>query len=418
MLIFLDRFGTTHKTDGMLGAYSVYVLVTVAAQGSRVSGSAALGGAKPRLSEAEFGWVLAITAVAVACGIAAAHGPLAILLSPDSAQAVSVARSALPVLGTGAALQIAAIGWATVLGQRGHLIRVGLALIVGAICGLIVFLLLLGPLREQALAWATVAAGGVSTAIMAARAPLHADAVRRSRLGRAARILASGNVMPLAPTLIYFTAMAVASRVTSRPGDITLFGLAFLASSYACGIVSVSGAIVDTVELSRTQADDLAWQLQSAVPDPVRASSRLVVAALLVAALVAPPTLSFVSPAQVQSANPEQMATYLVLFVPFSVGVAVMNAALPAWYTTGDARRLNRSLPGVLVLHVVISAVAGTAFGAAGVAAASAVAGLLLAWITLRPAPGLATAVAAAVLPGVWVCGAAFVAIRGLIVLL
>lgn len=386
-LLFLKSFGTTARTDGVLAAYSLYVLIVVFAQGIRISGAAALASPRPRMAGSDFAWaaaVLGLLLVAIAVGLDA---QLATVVAGGAGDIpVASAQEAMPILGAGAALQLATLTLATLLAAAGRFHLVAVAVAVGGAAGLGLFLILLGPVGELALAWATLGAGLTSSAIMLFAAPPRIVAPRMGRALRAAALVARENLVPLFSTAVYVIAVAVAARVVDQPGELTLFSLAFLASSYLCGVASTSVAIVDAASAS----DDtgLAAALRRSVPDGFAFARRLGVPLLAMAVVASGGLVEALMPSA-DGTDPWLLPLYLLLLAPFTVATWASNVAVASWYGTGHIAQLNRALPAILLLQVAGCVVGAVALGLPGVAIASGISTAAFAWVAVRPASGL-----------------------------
>jgi hypothetical protein len=389
MLLFLRRFGTSEATDGTLGAYSVYVLVTVFAQGARISGAALIGGPRPRVEPSDFAWALAAIATALPLALWALHVPVArVVASTDDA--VSAAEAALPVLGLGMAAQFAAVAWATIIGIRGQLVIAAGALALGGVAALVGFVVLVPSQDESALAWATVFSGCTACAVMAVvlrpaprRHPPHA-----SRMVAAVAALLRENLVPMFSTTLYVVSIAVAAQIAHEPGEVSLFALAFLAASYVCGILGTASAIVDTVLMSSASAG-LAQGLSAVVTRGVAASFGPATVILGVASVTAPAAVALIAPEQAGATDPRWLGAYLVALLPFTYATLTTNLAFSAWFTTGRGTELNRPLALALLGHVVVTIGLGKTLGVTGVALGAGATTAAFAAVALRPAQRL-----------------------------
>ncbi len=391
MLLFLGKFGTSAATDGVLGAYSLYVLVTVFAQGSRISASAAIGGEDPRMRSVDLAWGLIVISVALIAITLALPGPLSHLMASGD-EARDAAAGILPILGIGMAAQFAAVTWATIIGQRGKLTWGAISLATGGIVGLIGFVALVPSQQENALAWATVLSGATACLGMAFASPPRPAAFHPALTLRALGLLARENLVPMFSTTIYVLSVAFCAQVTDEAGAVSLFALAFLACSYLCGILGTATAIVDTVALSAAR-DSLGERLGRVVRPGVRLPFFLAAATLALGAITGPPLVTAVAPSRVGTADPELLAVCLLLLAPFTFATLATNVAFSCWFTADAVGRLNRGLLFALPLHLVALAPLGFTLGIEGVALATGVSTVGFAIYALRPAPGLVVAV-------------------------
>jgi hypothetical protein len=332
----------------------------------------------------DLAWGFALVATVLVMAGVFLREPLShVIASGDEASAA--ARDLLPVLGIGMAAQFGAVAWATIVSRRGHLTWAAVSLSAGALLGLAGFILLVPSADEAALAWATVIAPVTACLLMGLRTA--GVRLRRLDLRRAAgalRLLVAENLAPLFSSVLYVLSVAIAAQVTDRAGEVSLFALAFLAASQICGILGWSSAIVDTVSLSGSR-HALEAKLLRIVPAGVARSFPLAAGALAVGVVAGPQLVETVAPDRAGTADPELLALFVALLLPFTFATLALNIALSSWFTTGRVRELNRALVLLLPVHIGASALLGLVAGVPGVAIATVLAAGGLSSVALRP---------------------------------
>lgn len=394
MLLFLRLFGTSEATDGTLAAYSLYVLVTVFAQGARISGGAAIAGKTPRVQPRDLAWALGAVAIAFPVLLWLAKAPVSHLVA-TGAPAQAAAEQALPVLGLGMTAQFAAVAWATILGARGQLTLAAVSLACGGAAALLAFVLLAPSQDQAALAWATVVSGTSACLIMAMRVRFSVERLRVRHSLQVLRLLLAENLVPMFSTTVYVIAVAVAAQVANEPGEVSLFALAFLASSYLCGILGTANAIVDTVELAGGESP-FPERLGVVVRRGARSTFAPSALVMCAAAASAPALVVALAPDQTGQADPRWLAAYLIALLPFTFATLATNLGFSAWFTSGEVRKLNRAIVITLLAHVMISGGLGSVLGVLGVALSTGATTVLFAAHALRPADELGRWVASA----------------------
>ncbi len=153
-LLYLNSFGVNGRTDGFFVAFALYTIMGVFSQSIRMTSANLLIGERPRLLPREYGACLGLVAVPVLVLTIPLAPQFAHLLAPgldSAARAVTV--DALPLLGLAAAMQLWAAGGATLLAVRDRFNAIAGAYIVGAVAGLVAYLVASPLVDELALGW-------------------------------------------------------------------------------------------------------------------------------------------------------------------------------------------------------------------------------------------------------------------------
>lgn len=413
--LYLGSFGVSHRTDGFIAAFAVYSLIVVVAQILRTTAVPLLSG--PKLEAGAFGYAMVAMAGVVALGGALLASPLARAVAGSAGrEGVIIGTDSLRIMAPAAGLQILAAGLAVRAAVEDRLVPVGMAYIVSASVGLISFAPLYSVAQERVLAWTTLIASSALVVVLllgTGRPAITRPPV--TALPGAALSILRGIPVPASFVLMYPVALALAPAV--RGGDLTLFGLAFTASSYLAGFTGQGLSMVDAIAYVRLGSDRRAergalvlrafsYSLLLAVPC---LSAGILIGGPLVHLLVASSTHAQVS-----------FSVDLALLAPWVVATLGLWALLPAvlaHLTRSAERRLNGGVALLLLIHVVACLLARQALGFRGLVAAMAVAPLVFsaaaAW-QFVPGSGVSMLrmTAALVCVGAAVYGLAFLLVR------
>ena len=247
MAIFIAaRFGSSGRTDGFFAAYSVYGLVLLIAQSTRLTVVPRLIGGTTRFAPFDR-YLLGLGVLWLGCGIVFVPlgGPLAgILTGSDVAR--STARDAFLVLWPAAGAQLVTALGAAMLGVLGRYGQAAAGYVAGSLTTVASFLVLAGPLGVNAVAVALLI-GSVVTAmpvlwgLIAAGWRPRFGAARQGAAQRAGLMLV-GAASVAAPQLQYVIAMAAAPRLGA--GAPTSFSYGFLGTQVLVSVMAGSVSIV------------------------------------------------------------------------------------------------------------------------------------------------------------------------------
>ena len=247
-ILIAHRFGRTHETDGFFVAYGVYLVLTLAAQASRVVVLPPLTRAREedRL-RGELGGFGAALAVVSAPAVAVA---VVIGLVVSGSATTDAFAAALPWFVAAGVLQLYAGLAASALAAHDSYGVAALGYAAGAVAGVGLFAALLDH-GLQALAW-----GQLFNSAIALGIPLAALAVRRvGRGGGAVQLrrrlwaLARGAAVPVALQLLYVIANAFALGLGR--GKATTFSYAYFFASFLVAVTASALALVSSAPLTR-----------------------------------------------------------------------------------------------------------------------------------------------------------------------
>ena len=372
--LYLRDFGATHRTDGVIAAIAVYSLVVVLGQLLRTTAVPLLSGERPVLSNVEFGWGVGVIALLVAVLCAALASLIAHFIAGASGSTGRhVAAQALVIMAPAIGLQVAGSGVAVAGAVRGRLGAVSLAFIGSSVAGLLGFFLLRAS-AELVLAWANLigSVGLIVGLLVGVRVTLHPPPGARRLI---AATLALVRSIPLPASFVFMYPLTLALAPHDRPGQITLFGLAFTACSYLAGFTGQALSMVDAVALSRLDGAAIA-ERRAVVIRSFRSSLLLAAPGIGIAAVAGGPIVHALVPARAHGSS-LGFGVDIVLLIPWLVATLGVWATLPALISGHyglDGRRLDAAFAGLVVLHVVASLVGRAVWGFDGVVIAMAIA--------------------------------------------
>lgn len=372
--LYLHDFGATHHTDGMIAAISVYSFVTTLAQLLRTSAVPLVTGRDPTVGWDSFGWTMFTTTLLVGFGGFLAAAPLAHFVAGSTGAAgIRVATTAIRVMAAAIGLQIAGAGLAVVGAVRGRLNTVAAAYAASGILGVVGYLLLVGPAGVQVLAWTNVVSALVIVAVLVPCLRVRAVLPPPVRV-LAPAVAALYRSLPLPASFVVMYPLTLALAPAGPPGRITLFGLAFTASSYLSGFTAQALSMSEVVSLARTKRDQVERRI--AVTRAFRYSLILAAPIAALAAIVGGSLVGAVIRVH-GGASGGEFGTDIVLLGPLLVANLASWSILPVVLSTPallTSRRLLVSVLALIALHVVATLVGRAAFGFDGVAVAMAVA--------------------------------------------
>ena len=376
-LLYLSSFGIGGKTDGFFIAFALYTSFGVFSQSIRITSAPFLVGSRPRLTPAEFGAALAVIAVPVALVTIPLAGPLATILAPGLAPAErSVTESALPLLGLAMVLQLWAAGGATLLAVRDRFDRIAAAYLLGALAGLLAYLVASRFAGELSLGWSMLAMAVVTATIML-------DGVRgaipsgergrlqlrdRRRLLRCVWTVLGGTVVYLAFNGLYVITLAFASKYGA--GSATVLSYAYLFASYLVAATGFALGMSRIADMSRGVLAHPAKVIAATVPGGFR-YAMLVVAPALGALIAGGATLiGDVLPSSFAAADVTQLRLFAILLCAWTFAALLVNLLIPALLALGRTTMVNLLAPVVFVAHILVTALGGLLFGVNGVVGA------------------------------------------------
>jgi hypothetical protein len=379
-LLYLNSFGVNGRTDGFFVAFALYTIMGVFSQSIRMTSANLLIGERPRLLPREYGACLGLVAVPVLVLTIPLAPQFAHLLAPglDSAdRAVTV--DALPLLGLAAAMQLWAAGGATLLAVRDRFNAIAGAYIVGAVAGLVAYLVASPLVDELALGWSMLTMALVTLVTMLA-------ALRGSRPERTAARpsfaparLASMSGLILARTAIYlvFNALFMITLAFAggyAEGDATVLSYAYLFSSYLVAGTAFALGLSRIADMRRGALGEWRELIADTVPSGFRYSMLIAAPAMAALIVAGAPLIGELLPHSFDIADVETLRGFAALLVPWTVAALLVNLLLPALLALGRGRLVNAMAPGLLGLHIAATAIGGMLLGSAGVVGAAFVA--------------------------------------------
>lgn len=256
------KFGRDARTDGFLAAYSVYLVIVLTAQASRlvIVPDLTRAAAEGRLPAefASYASALLIVAVPASVLTIAFSGPLGELLTGQLPhESASIASSALVWMVPAAFAQMLAALAASALAARDSYVVAAAAYAVGAIAGLVMFVALADSHGLISLAWGQALNGALAAGI-----PLVA-LLRHGRLfgvrsgGEAVlnrlRKLGQAAALPLAIQGLYVIALRGAA--TLGEGNQTSLTYAYLVAATLVAATASSLSLISSAPLTRRGLD-------------------------------------------------------------------------------------------------------------------------------------------------------------------
>jgi O-antigen/teichoic acid export membrane protein len=250
--VLAHKFGRNTRTDGLLGAYGVYIVLAAAAQSfrnvvvpdlTRATGERRLGA--ETLSYAAAFTALALPTIAVVALLSRQFGDLITGQLPQ--EAASIAGRAHVWLVPAAFLQLFASLAASALAATDSYGAAALAYSLGGLANLALFVALADRGGVVALAWSVAFGSFVAVAlqvlVLLRRRTLRDGRLARPDVGGRLWRLVEGSSLPLALQLFYVLAIRAAGglgvgQVTSLSYAYLLAGTLVAATAVALGVIS------------------------------------------------------------------------------------------------------------------------------------------------------------------------------------
>jgi len=445
-VVIARKTGRGVETDGFFAAYGVFLVLVLAAGAVRVA-------VLPRLArarmEGRFGALFAAYALAIwivaapilVLALFASHWSASQLAAGLPSTAQQVAAEALVFLVPAAVAHLFAALAASALAAHDSYATAAAGYALGSILGLA---LILGRIDEDgivACAWGTLLNGIVTLVVCLVALLFRAEWGRREPLLVRTRLGELARAASLAIALQAFFVICLRFASGLGTGAVTSFTYAYFVAAALVSVTATSLGVVSSVPLTR------------AALSPARASRHVISMSLVSFAAVAAAAGVFalvgddiihaaLGPAYEGSAGSE-IGHLIVLLGPFMAASVGVTITFPMIFVAGRERRLPILAAMSIVLDIVITSVAVSAFELAGAALAltistalvlvslllllspqvlqSGARGLLNGAVVIGGLALVAFGVAGAVLPaelaaavGVAAFGAMLVAVRGL----
>ncbi len=378
--ILAQKFGHTAETDGFFAAYSVYLVLVLAAQSFRlvVLPELTRSASDGRLGAETRAYMLAFVflGVLVSAAVLLLRHPLGDALT-GSAEASHVAARALVYLLPAAFVQLLAAIAASALAARDDYGIAAIGYALGGVGGVVLFVLLADGHGPIALAWATLVNSAITLGLpflaLLVRGDLgghgfHFDA--RRRLGR----LVEGCAVPIAIQGLFLVCLRVAAD--QGVGKPTIFSYAYLIASVFAAVTAGSVALVSSAPLTRRGID-----AEAAAAHVVHASwlsVALIGAGVGVFALVGDRVVEAVLGGSFSGHDGEQVVRLVLYLSLWMFASVAYTLAFPLVFVLARQRVLLPLAVGAVAVHVAVTWGLSKAFGMAGIAVALAVSTVLV----------------------------------------
>ena len=370
-VVLLQKFGRGAETDGLLAAYGAYLVLAIAASGSRLVLVTDLTRARGqgRLDQALRGYTLALTAVAIPAIT------LTVLLADEiarlivvSGQARHIAAGALSWFVIAGFVQLYAALAASALAALDDYLTAAYAYGAGAFVTLGVFVALMDGHGPVALAWGSAAGGA------AVLAPLMLALARRGslRLGPSKGIavklgkIAWGATLPLSLQFLYLISIRAASGLGK--GEATTLAVAYLFASALVAATASSLALISSAPLTRRSTD--AGEAAAHVVHSAWLSLSVVAAGAAVAVVGGEPVFSRLFGGTFSGQTGRELGLLIVYLVPWMVASVAIALAFPLLFVLERPRVLIPLALAAPFLQLLAAHALRAAFGLGGVVAA------------------------------------------------
>lgn len=358
-LLIGTKFGTTPRTDGFFGAFSLYSVVLILAQSWNPNIVAALVASPQRFDV--FNRLLGgLALIALGCGVLflGLGDPLATLVTGHSSgPAYSTAHDALLVLWPAAAGQLFAGLAATMLNALGKTAQAQVCLALGSVGSITAFIGLEPALGVDALPVSLVIGTCVTVAVLTAllaregwRPPALKLGVHAGGLG----LLLLSSVTNVIGQLLYAVSIVVAARV--GPGATTIYSFAFFGQALVKTLVTLSIPMVLAGPLATTW-DRTAASLRPYLDDTLRIGLLMLLPIVAAAVFVG----DDLGRAVLTKMSSHQVHEIVVVFLILSGSIILSQVSLIELQALLTLRRYTQVAVmsvGLLVVQIAVSAAA------------------------------------------------------------
>jgi peptidoglycan biosynthesis protein MviN/MurJ (putative lipid II flippase) len=260
-----QKFGRSAETDGLLAAYGVYLVLTVAAQSFRlvVLPDLTRAAASGRLAGELWAYVAVFLGLAVpvalVVGLLSHQLGEAIMGSKPPPEAASVAGRALVWLVPAAFAQLLAGLAASALAAVDSYGTAAAGYAAGGVSGLLLFVVLADGHGVVALAWGLTLNGAITLAVpvlsLAARGLLTRGVHGRARLrpGRRLWRLLEGSLPPIALQAFYLVGLRLAAAL--HVGSVTSLSYAYVLTATLVTVTAFALGLISSAPLTRRGLD-------------------------------------------------------------------------------------------------------------------------------------------------------------------
>jgi putative peptidoglycan lipid II flippase len=371
------KFGRNAQTDGFLAAYSVYLVIVLAAAAFRLVIVPDLTRAEEqgRLTAEFVSYAAAMLVVAVPASVLAivfSH-PLGDLLTGNlPAESASIASRALVWVVPAAFAQMLAALAASALAARDSYLVAATSYAVGAIAGLVVFVALADSHGLIALAWGLALNGALAATIPLAALALSGDlgGERSGGVAVVARLrkLAQAAAVPLAIQGLYLIALRGASGLGE--GNQTSLTYAYLFAATLVAATASSLSLISSAPLTRRGLD--ADSAAAHVLHAAWLSLVLIGAATGVFALVGGRLVGFVLGGAYSGQVGSDLGRLVVFLSPWIVAAVAFSVVFPLLFVLEKTRVLVPIAVVALAVDIPLSLAMRAAFGLHGLVLALA----------------------------------------------
>jgi hypothetical protein len=370
-------FGRTAETDGLLVAYGVYVVGTVAAQAFRMVvvpelTRAALGGG---LGAETRGYAALFVVIAAPLTILAflLASPLSRLLTgnlPPSAAAA--AGGALGWLVLAAGLQLLAALAASALAACGSYEIVALGYTVGAVAGVGLFAAVAAGSGVVALAWGLALNGALSAGIpwlaLMIRGELVCDPRWRVEPTRRMKLLLEGSALPAGLQVMYLISLRAAAGL--GVGYATTFSYAYMAAAVLMMASASSLALVSVAPLTgrRISPEDVAGHVGHAT----WLSTVPVFGGAVTFVLCAPVIVPLLLGSAYTGGPARELGNVVIALAPWMLASIGVTLTFPLLFVVERRRAVFPVTAAAVLLYVPAAWVGREALGLVGIALALA----------------------------------------------
>lgn len=371
--LLAQKFGRTARTDGLLAAYAVYLVLSIAAQSFRLV-------ILPKLTRAAadcglaaetraYGLSLLLLAVPATAVAAALADPLGETITGSlPADAADAAAAALPWLVAAAFLQLLAGVCASALAAVDSYTVAAAGMAAGGTAGLLFFVFVADAQGVVALAWGLALNGAISLGV-----PLAALAARGQLLGGRpvpleplVRLwsLVQGAALPVAFQGFYLVALRLAAEL--GVGQVTSFSYAYILAATLVSATAFALGLVSSAPLTRRGVD--AAGAVAHVVHSAWVSLALVGAAAGVFAVVGGRIVRAVLGTAYSGDVGAELGRLVAELAPWMVAAAAFYGLIPLVFVLGAQRVLVVLAVAALGVDVGASYAFREAWGLAGLA--------------------------------------------------
>jgi hypothetical protein len=368
-VVIAREFGRTAETDGLLSAYGIFIVISIAASATRVALLPQLARAQSegRLAGEIAGFAIALGVIAVPLVLVAElfAEPFAELLTGvESGVAQDAAADSLRWMVPAGMAQLFAALAASGLAALDDYGTAAFGYAAGSFAGLALIVARVEPDGIIAIAWGMTLNGtiallvpAVGLAVRAARMRMPTRAVRPSGapLWARFRVFAVGAVLPLALQLLYVVCLPFAGR--QGTGAATSFVYAYLAASALVGLTAGSLGLVTSVPLARSELSSV--QAARHVVATSWLSLAIVGSAVGVLALSGADLVATILGDVYGGEVGSELGRLIVAMSPWMIASIAVSVTFPLAFVAGRTRGLPLIALAVLAIQIPVSWAAG-----------------------------------------------------------